>query len=63
MGQGTAMMGEMAGKMLLTKSAVDLRMDMRKLWEDNSQWQITRRSRGKGFNLFGLKSRPCPKVI
>jgi len=35
MGQGMAMMGEMSGKMLLTKSAVDLRMDMRKLWEDH----------------------------
>jgi len=29
------MKGKRAGKMMLTKSAVELRMDMRKLWEDH----------------------------
>ena len=30
--------GKMGNKMLLTKSAVDLRMAMRKLWEDHITW-------------------------
>jgi len=30
--------GKMGNKMLLTKSAVDLRMGMRKLWEDHITW-------------------------
>jgi hypothetical protein len=32
------MVGKMGNKMLLTKSAVDLRMAMRKLWEDHITW-------------------------
>jgi len=37
-GEKMPMKGKMASKMTLTKSAVDLRMDMRKLWEDHITW-------------------------
>ena len=35
MGEKMPMQGKMEGKILLTGPAVDLRMDMRKLWEDH----------------------------
>ncbi len=38
MGEKMPVKGKMASKMTFTKSAVDLRMDMRKLWEDHITW-------------------------